>query len=273
MFTDVDETLRQILLTDVPVDPSEIDISFERPTREWSSRLSRPTINLFLCDIREHAEVRDQTPMITRGENGAVTTKKRARRIDLNYVVTAWTREAEDEHRILARVLRSMFRQSQVAEERLQGSLVDADYPLMVRVEPPDHYLKPVDMWGVLDNELHASHTWVATAPLDAFVPVEGTLVRSSELRFGRLDGDGSESFLRIGGVVHEEGTEDAPLAGVVVKIAGTGFEMTTGDDGRFAFASVLEGDYEWQLELPDGTSVSRPFTVHGTSYDIDVSV
>jgi Pvc16 N-terminal domain len=271
MFTDVDETLRQVLLADVPVDTSEIDISFERPTREWSSRLSRPTINLFLCDIRERTAVRDQTPMITRGENGTVTTKKRARRIDLNYVVTAWTREAEDEHRILARVLSCMFRQSEVDEDQLQGSLVDADYPLMVRVEPPDHYLKPVDLWGVLDNELHASHTWVATAPLDAFAPIEGAIVRSSELRFGHLDGGETESFLRIGGVVHEEGSEDAPLAGVTVKIDGTGFEMKTGEDGRFAFASVLEGDYEWVLELPDGTAVKRPFTVHGASYDIGV--
>ena len=31
----------------IPIRANEIDISFERPTREWSSKLSRPTINLF----------------------------------------------------------------------------------------------------------------------------------------------------------------------------------------------------------------------------------
>ncbi len=271
MFTDVDETLREVLLADVPIDPSEIDISFERPTREWSSRLSRPTLNLFLCDIRERTDVRDQTELVSRGADGSVKKKRRSRRIDLNYVVTAWTREAEDEHRILARVLASMFRQGNVDEEHLQGGLVDADYPLLLRVEPPDHYLKPVDLWGVLDNELHASHTWVATAPLDAFQAVDGALVRSSELRFGRLDGEEVETFLRVGGVVHEGDDTEARVAGAVVRIQGTGFEMTTRDDGRFAFASVPEGDYRWIVETPDGKTIEQPFTVHGSSYDIGV--
>ncbi len=33
MFNDVDETLRAILIADVPINRTEIDIAFDRPTR------------------------------------------------------------------------------------------------------------------------------------------------------------------------------------------------------------------------------------------------
>ncbi|MFQ5382433.1 MAG: Pvc16 family protein, partial [Dehalococcoidia bacterium] len=56
MFSEVDESLRSLLIADVPLDPASVDITFERPTREWSSRLSRPTVNLFLADVRERTE-------------------------------------------------------------------------------------------------------------------------------------------------------------------------------------------------------------------------
>ena len=43
MFQDVDATLRALLLADVPIKKAEVDIAFDRPTRDWSSRLSKPT--------------------------------------------------------------------------------------------------------------------------------------------------------------------------------------------------------------------------------------
>ena len=40
---------------DVPIKKAEVEIAFDRPTRDWSSRLSKPTLNLFLFDVRERA--------------------------------------------------------------------------------------------------------------------------------------------------------------------------------------------------------------------------
>ena len=93
MLNDVDETLRQYLIADVPVERGEVDISFERPTREWSGRLSKPTLNLFMFDIRERTGYRDDTPQAVRLPTGAVSQSLPARRVDLSYLVTAWTRE------------------------------------------------------------------------------------------------------------------------------------------------------------------------------------
>jgi hypothetical protein len=43
MFNDIDDTLREFLNGEIPISKSEIEISFDRPTRDWSGRLSRPT--------------------------------------------------------------------------------------------------------------------------------------------------------------------------------------------------------------------------------------
>ena len=58
MITDLNETIRQLLIQKGPLDPGEVDISFETPDREWAASISNPTINLYLYDIRENHELR-----------------------------------------------------------------------------------------------------------------------------------------------------------------------------------------------------------------------
>src|SRR5512134_308660 len=111
MFQDVDETLRAVLVADVPIKRNEVDLSFDRPTRDWSSRLTRPTLNAFLYDIKERLDLKDEVDIITRDGNGRAVRQRPPRRLDLIYLLSAWTTEPDDEHRILARVLASMYRQ------------------------------------------------------------------------------------------------------------------------------------------------------------------
>ena len=97
MFQDVDATLRAVLIADVPIKKTEVEIAFDRPNRDWSSRLSRPTLNLFLFDIRERAEMKDDVPIVTRDGNGRAVRQRPPRRLDLSYLVSAWTTEPDDE--------------------------------------------------------------------------------------------------------------------------------------------------------------------------------
>lgn len=59
MFADLDETIRQLLLQWGNLDSGEVDIAFDQPTREWSSSISKPTVNLYLYSIQENKELRD----------------------------------------------------------------------------------------------------------------------------------------------------------------------------------------------------------------------
>ncbi|MCB0005881.1 MAG: DUF4255 domain-containing protein, partial [Anaerolineales bacterium] len=58
MITDLDETIRNILRAELPIKNGEIDVKFDQPKREWSARLNKPTINLYLYDVRENNVLR-----------------------------------------------------------------------------------------------------------------------------------------------------------------------------------------------------------------------
>ena len=271
MFNDVDETVRQFLIADVPVDRGEVDISFERPTREWSGRLSKPTLNLFLYDIRERPGYKDMTPVVKPRQDHSFTRSFPMRRIDLSYMVTAWAREPEDEHRILGRVLASLMRTMEIPDRFLQGYLVGTEYPLLSRVMAPEHVFKPVDLWGVLDNDLRACLVFVVTTPLDALRTVEGPLVRTVEFGFEATGDDWRESYIQIGGVAHRRGDPETVLAGATVRIVGSGVTATTDDEGRFSLGGVPRGEHLLHAISAEGAEAERPIIVPSESYDIEL--
>ncbi len=271
MFNDVDESLRAALMANIPIVGAEIDIAFDRPTREWSSRLSKPTLNLFLADIRERAELRDNQAMVKYLNSQSATRQQPPRRIDLTYIATAWAKEAADEHRILARALASMFRTAVLPVEHLKGDLANSEYNLPTRVMPPDFLVKPADLWGVMDNELHASLTWVITAPLDAFAPIEGPIVRTVEFAIGAIDQPWREVSLQVAGTIQRSGEPAGGVHGVTVKLEGTTFEVTTLSDGRFTFRPVIPGEYDLVATPPEGAERRRRIAVPSASYDIEM--
>ena len=51
----VDESLEAFFRAVVPLSATDVDVSFDAPDRDWSAKLSRPTVNVFLWDIRRSA--------------------------------------------------------------------------------------------------------------------------------------------------------------------------------------------------------------------------
>jgi hypothetical protein len=271
MFQDVDETLRAVLVADVPIKKNEIDIAFDRPNRDWSSRLSKPSLNLFLFDVRERADLKDDVPIVTRDGNGRAVKQRPPRRVDLSYLVSAWTTEPDDEHRILARVLASMFRQEKISPDLLQGDLKLATLPIMARVPPPDDVYKPHDLWGALSNDLHASLTWIWTVPLDVFKPEFGPLVRTAEIRVRPTGQPLDVQLVKVGGIVHRKGDRLAAVAGTRIEVVGTAHQAVTGSDGRFNFENVPAGEYKWRVETPGSKPREQKVVVPSPDYDIQV--
>src|SRR5690606_28496403 len=115
MLDDLDKTLESVLRNHGGIG-SDIEIAFDQPNREWASRLSRPTLNLFTFDIRENQKLRQVDREINRNGSSAKITIP-PRRIDAAYLVTAWTRKIEDEHRLLWRALSTMKRFMYLAPE------------------------------------------------------------------------------------------------------------------------------------------------------------
>src|SRR5262245_36061223 len=102
MLSDFDKTLENLLFTEGNLNRRDIDIAFDPPTGDWSSRLNKPTINCWCFDLRENLKLRIPDRTLTRNGDGARIGIP-VRRMDVTYLITAWARKMEDEHQLLWR--------------------------------------------------------------------------------------------------------------------------------------------------------------------------
>lgn len=166
MIHEVDETLGDIVKRDV-LNGSNVEISFDAPSREWAARRSSPALNFYLYDITEDLSRRDVSIRETRNELGRVVARTVPdKRFRLAYLVTAWTQRPQDEHRLLSSVLTCFLRFDALPAGDLKGSLSGASSAIRVTVGQPlpkDRQLS--DIWSALGGELKPSLDLVITAP------------------------------------------------------------------------------------------------------------
>lgn len=270
MISDLDETLRQLLIEDIPIKNGEVDIRFDLPRREWTAKLSRPTLNLYLYDMRENTDLKDTDWIIERDETGRAVKRRPAIRMDLSYLITAWAAEVEDEHRLLTRVLIALFKYQALPQDRLKGNLEGEKLPLYVHVSNPATMPDAFELWTVLDNELKPAINLEITLPIDPNITLTGPVVRTKIIRTQRAYQRevSFDTMMQIAGrVLHKGSTEG--VAGATVSIKETGFSVVTDDTGRFAFSGVPSGEHRLVVQI-DGRAKERTITIPGTDYDVE---
>lgn len=153
MFQLVDQALVQYLRDVVPLPAAEVDVSFAAPAREWSARLSRPTINLFLWDVRR-AGTRNRAGVDEVEVDGELFRRFPPRMVDLRYLVTVWASEHRDEHQLLGNVTRAIVARSAIPPEyHPQGFELPDDRPLAIALSSTADR-KPDDFWSAIDGQL-----------------------------------------------------------------------------------------------------------------------
>ncbi len=184
MIHELDDTIKELLVQKVPIDPSEIDIKFEVPDKEdWNPKPTKPTINCFLYDIRENHELRSNERYLSR--NGATGTETIApTRIDLSYLITVWTTDVADEHRLLGNILKTLLSYPTLPTEVLQGEMANQSLPLRAWVSQPERTPNAWDFWGALDGRMKAGISYMVTVAVEPFPPVEVDLVTEKILKF-----------------------------------------------------------------------------------------
>lgn len=241
MLSNLDETIRQILVQAGGLDPSEVEVSFEIPDREWSAGISKPTLNCYLFDIRENRELR-QHGMESVPQNGRVGFRQRpVVFFDLTYLITAWTREVEDEHRLLWHILQTLLRFERLPEQYLQGELHGREQPIYARTAMPEGVLKsPGEFWTALENQIKPSISYVITVSLDRDQLSVGPPVFTARLRVP-AERQPEERWGWFGGTVRDGG---APVADAVVRVEERGLEARTDADGNYRLRLPGPGTY-----------------------------
>jgi Pvc16 N-terminal domain len=169
MIAEVDAALEALVRRDA-LNGSRVDVSFDAPTKDWVARRNAPTIDLYLYDIREDLPRRQIVMEPVRDPSSGFVTEHRmpARRFRLSYLITCWTQRPEDEHRLLATILRVIARHEIIPRDLVGGSLEDSPYPVILTVGlPPPQDRSIADVWSALGGELKPSLDVVAVAPLN----------------------------------------------------------------------------------------------------------
>jgi hypothetical protein len=282
MLADLDETIRRLLVDELPVKNGEIEISFDQPGREWSSRISKPTINIFLYDVRENKELRRHQweRMNGNSRQDLAQLKRTPMRVDCTYIISVWAADPEDEHRLLTRCMMTLFRFPTLPEDRLVDSLQNPRYEILARLAQHDTLTEPSDIWNVLDNELRPSVSYVVTLALDPWQVITAPIVRTRTFRLGQAHGLPAETALQadvtradmvmIGGVVSSS-ADGTPLPNIDVALKGTGYLATTDAEGRFVLGSVPPGTYTLVAWTSEGKPEQKAIEVPSEVYDMEV--
>ena len=204
MLQDFDKTLEKLFVQQGKLNSSDIEISFEQPTREWSGRLNRPTLNCFCFDVRENLKLRNMEMTTTPINGNRGRTSMPPRRMDLSYLVTAWARKIEDEHQLLWRALGVIKRVSVLLPEDCEGAMRYQTLPIPLLVADMSTLgINLVDLWSVMDNQMRLGFTVVATVELDTQMGFEGPLVLEAFVRVGEADRPQKRKFSRQPEEIH----------------------------------------------------------------------
>ncbi len=279
MFSDLDESIKNMLTAEVPIKNGQVDIKFEQPVREWSTKLVKPTVNFYLYDVRENAVLRqhqwEQQRQNGRSRLDVVRMKRTPYRVDCCYMLTTWASEPDDEHLLLARCLLALFRNPVIPEEYLAGDMQTQPFELQAKVASNDKLTNPAEVWSALDNEMRPSVSFVVTVALDPWTEITGPPVRTLTFRTGQSQEpptetlDGKTAVIEksyIGGHVTKKGEIQANID---VAIKGTGYFTKTDEEGRFRLGSILAGNYTLVAWPAKGKPKEIKVTVPGEGYDI----
>jgi hypothetical protein len=284
VIPDLDEVLRKLLIREMDIKDSEVDIAFDQPRREWSARLSKPTLNLFLFDLRENLRLRgaEQFSTISRPD-GNSEIRRNPVRMALRYLLTAWVKEPEDEHLLLSSALMSLLRNPFVPADLLPERLQSQPSPIPIEIATFHQDEGPVDkfteIWGVLDNEMRPGILLTITLSVDPYKPQVFPQVRTRTTRFVQDNSSAStrisvaakpasKVYWSVGGTIKSEKYTPSSLALVLVEKQ-TQLDLT--DEGNFMLHGITEGDYH--LDILYNKKVLKRQKIHVPAPNYEISV
>jgi hypothetical protein len=270
MIADLDSGLRDLLIAQLRRHGfDDVDVVFETPTSEWASQLTRPTVNLFLCDLRKSQRPGQSGPEGSRNGNRA-TERAPALRVDCIFAVTTWSKAVADEHRLLSQVLGVLY-----AHPTLNGHLgprfdtVSQRFEISASVgeQRPE---QRADFWRSVGGVYKPALDYVVTLSVDSGTVTErGPDVRTATFRthLAERRGHTVQELSHLGGVVRD--ADGAPVADAWIAAPQIGRFAFSDADGHFRIPRVPSGTYEVRVRDRDGREATIDVKVPGQPLDV----
>lgn len=257
MLQDVDQSIKNLLLAELRLSPDglikdEAQIEFGPGPKD--SPPAKPTLCLFLHDVHENLETRDQSFEVRRGPDlREVAKSRKATRLNLSYLVTAHAKDTEAEHRLLGEALGVLMRNGFIPPKHLAGSLAIFGEPAVtISVAQRDHWAHSdaPRVWQATGLPLRPFIGIVAGALFDPFETRTVKLVREAILALGQgADPDGADRQMVVhstrvsaAGTVSDVNGDAIPDVKVAIK--GRSEATITDAQGVFLFRNLPSGPH-----------------------------
>lgn len=146
----IDQALERALRAEVPL-PASVDVSFAVPDKRWGTAITKPTVNLFLWDVRRDKRSAHFGARPGVDADGRATLRPMDPDVVFRYLVTTWAGDPGDEHQLLGSVLRMLLRTSAIEQEHRPDDLIVVG-DILLDVASGDG--RPNDFWSSLDGQL-----------------------------------------------------------------------------------------------------------------------
>jgi Pvc16 N-terminal domain len=180
MIEDLDRSLENLLKRELPQElVAQITISFATPDGQFPPpSVTLPAIDLFLYDVRENRDLRDNEWRVERQSDGTAVRKAPPVRVDRSYLITAWPSDssstpARDEHRLLGEVMKALLRHSSLPAAVLEGTLVGQQPPLPSSTLQPGRLQSLAEFWQAVGGKPKATLSYTVTLGVEPTAPFE----------------------------------------------------------------------------------------------------
>jgi len=280
MIEDLSKTLRTILEDPTLADPlKSVEIVFDRPDDKFGPQ--KNTVDLFLYDIRENVELRNNEPWFER-KNGQAIIHHPSLRVACSYLITAWPAGGTDlpltEHQLLGQILNVLSKYPTIPEKFLQGSLKGQEPPLPMITAQTECFKNPAEFWTAVGNKMRPSLTVTVTVSLEILPPEEAPPpVITDMIALGqrtlpeetKISPETREESFSIGGCVT---SNNAPVENATVTLVELDIKTKTGVDGHYVLGPMNSGAYALCVSLDDKV-LNKSITVpapSGNNYDLN---
>ncbi len=273
ILADLDTSLTNLLRRELDRHGLDrVNIAFDPPARDWAATLSAPTVNLFLYDLRESPfEVAMDWQPAMRGDRRV--DERPPLLIEASFGISAWTREIQDEHRLLSQVLSILYAYPRLAAADLVGTLRDQAldrFPLRTRLAAARE--SGHGWWGSMGGPHKASVDYRVSLAVFAGTFVErGPETRTPTVRLQDRDAPRGQLDERTSAAGSVRDPSGDPLPDTWVMLPEIGVVAVTDVDGRYRFATVPRGTHRIVARAPNGDRVESTFPVPGTPPDLIV--
>ncbi len=264
MFDALDESIKNLLVNELPIKKNDIDIVFDQPNSDWSSRLNKPTLNLYLYSISENRQLRGAEQMSkTQLPDGNIEIRRNPVRIDLHYLVTAWSKNEMDQHHLIGLVLFALLRHPVLPDNAYTRDLGTPILPISLNVAQEDESKNWGEFWNTLNNRYHPGLTLKVTMTIDPYQPVIAPPVRAAEIGIQQTNSDQkpiaeSRRYWAVGGEIVSEKYDPSALT-LIWEEKNTTIEVV---DGRFAIRKVAAGSYHLSVRFGEQILKRYKFSV-----------